>query len=143
MSKKLLWIVPTLIVVLILVYGGVKYPQYSAEWKEFDAAQKKIDQLLPGGSKYHWKPGLFSAVGELNLSGREITNKQPAVIVTNLSRVSTLVKLDLSNNAITDAGADRLGTLVHLQQLNLQGTKVTDAGVKTLKTNLPNCEISR
>ena len=47
----------------------------------------------------------------------------------------------LQNTQVTDACLEHLKGLTNLETLNLIGTQVTDAGVKNLQQELPNCEI--
>jgi hypothetical protein len=49
-----------------------------------------------------------------------------------IARMPRLVRLDLRETGITDAGLGRLGTLAELRELNLFGTKVGDASVPVL-----------
>jgi len=44
---------------------------------------------------------------------------------------------------ITDAGLVHLKDLTNLQDLELEGAKLTDSGVAELQKALPNCEINR
>ena len=44
---------------------------------------------------------------------------------------------------VADAGLVHLEGLTHLQYLNVNRTKVTDAGVKKLQAALPHCKIIR
>jgi hypothetical protein len=65
-------------------------------------------------------------VAELDLSKSSITDDQ----MGRLNEIATLlVKLDLSNTAVTDAGLVQLKHVPVLFNLNLAGTKVTPAGV--------------
>ena len=51
--------------------------------------------------------------------------------------LSSLQRLDLSYNNITDAGVQSLSVLSNLQQLNLGGcSNITDAGVQVLSRAL-------
>ena len=47
--------------------------------------------------------------------------------------MSRLERLDLTSNAITDAGLPALHGLHHLRRLFLKSTKVTKAGVERLR----------
>jgi hypothetical protein len=75
----------------------------------------------------------------------ECTNLVPNRI--GLEHLKSLTKylqcLDLEDTKVTDAGLEHLNGLTKLQVLNLRKTKVTDAAVKKLQQKLPNCKIAR
>ena len=50
--------------------------------------------------------------------------------------------LSLTGTDVTDAGLERLKGLSKLQRLKLQGTAVTEEGVKKLQESLPECKIT-
>jgi len=139
LPKFRIWMPILLLLLLVVGYGGAKYVQYSREWREFEAAWQKVEAAATGTHGYSWKPGLFNAVGEMSLSGCEMTDARLAP----LQGVSTLVKLDLSDNEITDAGLDHLAGLENLRELDLRNTKVSDEAVEQLKQVLPDCRIER
>ena len=56
--------------------------------------------------------------------------------------LTTLNRLNLSQNPITDAGLVHLRGLTELRELNVQLTQVTDAGVAKLQKALPKCKIT-
>jgi uncharacterized membrane protein len=49
----------------------------------------------------------------------------------------------MSERRITDTGLEHLRGMTQLQELSLECTEVTDAGVKKLQQALPNCTITR
>ncbi len=51
-----------------------------------------------------------------------------------IGRMEMLSRLDLSATKITDAGLESLRSLKKLEYLGLFGTKVTDAGLESLKS---------
>ena len=53
-----------------------------------------------------------------------------------------VVRVNLMNTEITDAGLVHLAGLTKLELFDLAETKITDAGVAELKKSLPNCRIS-
>ena len=53
------------------------------------------------------------------------------------------VRKSLMITEITDDGLEHLNRLTGLIILNLEGTQVTDDGVKMLQESLPNCKIKR
>ena len=54
-----------------------------------------------------------------------------------------LKSLNLEDTKVTDAGLKHLAGLKALKELHLDSTKVTDAGVSRLKRALPNCRIHK
>jgi hypothetical protein len=71
-------------------------------------------------------------ITELDLSKSTVTDDQLGV-VTSVGLTPLLLKLDLSNTAITDAGLEKLDNLRLLTQMDLSGTKVTPAAVERFK----------
>lgn len=71
----------------------------------------------------------------LNLSGKKISD----TILTTVSRLTNLTRLQLDNTSITDKGIASLQSLVDLQYLNLVGTIITAKGILQLK-NLPRLQ---
>jgi hypothetical protein len=57
--------------------------------------------------------------------------------------LNELQTLALVKTQIADAGLGQLKGFTQLQWLYLNGTKVTDQGVKKLQHALPNCKIER
>ena len=53
------------------------------------------------------------------------------------------IPLNLNGAKLTDAGLAQLATLDNLQQLQLVNSGVTSAGIKELKAKLPNCQVTR
>jgi hypothetical protein len=51
--------------------------------------------------------------------------------------------LSLWETEITDDGLEHLSGLTGLKILSLDGTQVTEDGVKRLQVSLPNCKITR
>ena len=54
-----------------------------------------------------------------------------------------LTHLDLDNTKITDAGLKELKGLGTLRTLRIGNTKVTDQGVTELQKSLPKCKIEK
>ena len=52
-----------------------------------------------------------------------------------------LIRLGLTNTAVSDAGIKSLSGLTNLNTLDLHKTRVTEAGVKNLSAALPKCRI--
>ncbi len=62
----------------------------------------------------------------------------------NLTDMSSLEDLQISYTHVTDLGLEHLKEMKSLRKLNLQNqSKVTRAGIKSLQTALPDCEITR
>ena len=57
--------------------------------------------------------------------------------------LSQLRRLDLENTKVTDAGLEHLKGLNQLHALSLYGTRVTEAGANKLRKALPRNGISR
>ena len=57
--------------------------------------------------------------------------------------MQNLETLNLNDTKITDAGLKEIAKLQNLTHLFLGSTKITDAGVAELKKALPNCRIHR
>lgn len=58
-----------------------------------------------------------------------------------LNGVALLETLNLNATKVTDAGLDHLRGLASLRYLSLKGTQVTHEGVRKLQLALPNCKI--
>src|SRR5262249_55677141 len=76
-------------------------------------------------------------ITNLNLSKTNVTDAHMAR-VNEMGIGNLLLKLDLSNTGITDAGLDKLDSLYLLTSLNLAGTKVTQAGVSQFRAARAN-----
>ena len=57
--------------------------------------------------------------------------------------LTKLEQLALDGSKVTDAGLVHLTGLTNLEVVGLERTKVTDDGAKKLQTALPNCDILR
>ena len=55
--------------------------------------------------------------------------------------LENVMRLDLEGTDITDEGLKELAKLQNLKELTLNGTKVTMSGVGELRKELPNCDI--
>lgn len=55
--------------------------------------------------------------------------------------LACVANVSFDGTQVTDAGLDNLSGLTQLRELDLNFTKVTDAGVKKLRQALPKCEI--
>lgn len=137
--KTWIWTLIVAPLLLIVGYGGMKYVQYSREWEQFEAAWQKVEAGVKGRHGYVWTPGVFSAVGEMDLADCGITDDK----LVHLEGVTTLVKLNLSDNDVTDAGLAHLVKLPGLRELDLRGTQVSDRAVQKLREALPLCQIER
>jgi hypothetical protein len=73
-------------------------------------------------------------ITELDLSKSTVTDDHLGLI-NDLGLSTLLLKLDLSQTAVTDAGFEKLVNLALLSDLNLVGTKVTPAAVERFKQN--------
>jgi hypothetical protein len=71
-------------------------------------------------------------IAELDLGKSTVTDDDLAAM-QEMGLLTVLVKLDLSNTAVTDAGLTNLEGCIFLSELNLTGTRATPAGVERLK----------
>jgi len=78
----------------------------------------------------------LSRVTELNLSKSTITDAQIASLVTEVP-MHTLIKLDVSNTEISDAGLLELPKLQLIYEINVKGSKITPAGLEQYKKARP------
>lgn len=85
---------------------------------------------------------LPTAIGELKkLEVLGLWSNQLTALPTEIGRLKKLAELDVGNNPLDDKSLDVLRPLHNLRFLNLSGTKVTKAGIDSLKIALPACEI--
>jgi len=75
----------------------------------------------------------------LDLQKTAITDK--ALETLAKQKPAALTRLNLYGTAVTDRGLAPLATITSLRALYLWQTKVTDAGVKMLSSQLPKCRI--
>jgi hypothetical protein len=71
-------------------------------------------------------------ITELNFSKTNLSDAQ-LDIMNDPEFAAVILKLDLSNTAITDAGLEKLTKLSVLGELNLTGTHVTPAGIERFR----------
>jgi hypothetical protein len=105
-----------------------KYPQGQA-WV-VDLSKVTIDDEVLNALKS------LGRVSELNLSGSTITDDQ----FVSLAKPETMgftFKLDISDTAISDRGFLAAAPLALLSNINVKGSKVTDAGVAEFKQKHP------
>jgi hypothetical protein len=72
----------------------------------------------------------------LNLAGTAVTG-------AGLEHLKGLVRLNLRSSAVTDEGLEHLHRLTQLRELDLTGTRVSDAAVRRLQEALPAMKITR
>jgi hypothetical protein len=77
--------------------------------------------------------------GVLALDGTRLTN---AGVQTIAARCEKLKRLTLRNTGITDEAVKALEQMTYLTELDVRGTKVTEAGARQLKKALPQCRIA-
>ena len=139
MSRNKILLLLLLLLLTGIGYGAAKYRRYSIEWKRFDNTWHDVKADLSGNYSYKWKPGLFSASGEMNLSNCQVTDES----VEKLRGLTTLVRLDLSNNDLTDVAIDPLLGMTNLRELDIRRTQITDEAVQSLKLTLPDIQVIR
>jgi mono/diheme cytochrome c family protein len=95
-----------------------------------------LDKLRQGGAR---ALPLAQGVNLLDVgfsSGGEVADAQLALLVPVATQV---YELNLAGSKVTDAGLEQVGKLANLRRLHLEKTAVTDAGLAHLK-NLANLE---
>lgn len=84
---------------------------------------------------------LLQALGEngddLIAALKTIARSEICVIVTD----GVVVGLNLDGSKITDAGLSKLASLEKMRWIGLARSQVTDAGVKKLRKALPDCNV--
>jgi uncharacterized protein (TIGR02996 family) len=78
----------------------------------------------------------LTALRELNVSANDLTDDWVVAFVRRFRRSAftrTLAVLDLSDNQITDAGADALSAMFDGVRLRLRGNRITPAGADRLR----------
>ena len=95
------------------------FPQGNASAVDLSGAQI-TDQLID-------ELGKLGPVCELNLRDDQLGK------MTSLGIPTFVLKMDISNTGITDAGLEKLDNMVVLSQMNLVGSKCTKAGVEKFK----------
>ena len=68
---------------------------------------------------------------------KTIARTEICVIITD----GVIVGLNLDGSKITDAGLSKLATLDKMRWIGLARSEVTDAGVKKLREALPDCNV--
>ena len=68
---------------------------------------------------------------------KTIARSEICVIITD----GVIVGLNLDGSKITDAGLSKLATLDKMRWIGLARSEVTDAGVKKLRKALPDCNV--
>ena len=68
---------------------------------------------------------------------KTIARTEICVIITD----GVIVGLNLDGSKITDAGLSKLATLDKMRWIGLARSEVTDAGVKKLRKSLPDCNV--
>ena len=84
-------------------------------------------------------------VDELDLDGTRVTDDGVAWLVKALTESQPPAKLralGLSNTTVGDAGIAALSKLTELEALHVEGTKVTDDGLKSLPPGLVELDLS-
>ena len=68
---------------------------------------------------------------------KKIARSEICVVVTD----GVVVGLNLDGSKITDAGIKKLTSLKKMRWIGLARSDVTDAGVKKLRKSLPDCNV--
>jgi hypothetical protein len=87
--------------------------------------------------------GLEHLKGLTQLQYLALPSKVTDAGLVHLKGLTALQGLYLWDTAVTDTGLEHLKGLTALRELDLKGTKVTEAGVDQLKKSLPNAKVWR
>jgi Leucine-rich repeat (LRR) protein len=85
--------------------------------------------------------GLKKLTG-LYIGGAKLTDAAVKDIANNMSNLVTLDLGAFAGTDITDASVPNLARLTKLKKLGLQGSRITDSGLKILREKLPDCTIT-
>ena len=100
----------------------------------------KLESLLFNSSVFTERHAM--AVGKLKLRNLQIhSSRVDDSMVRHLAGMERLETLDITHNPITDQGLAELKKVTTLKKLQLQGTRVTAAGVADFQSSLPNCDV--
>lgn len=132
-----------LVLVISLPLGGIAYLRHQAA--DFDLAAAPFEKLT-GRRIQASGDGMSVVVGrhgltQLNLTDADLDDDKLLALQCDLERLPALRWLSLARTAVGDDGLAALRNLHSLRSLSLNGTRVTDAGVKELQRALPKCEI--
>jgi len=130
------WRYPIIIVGLIFLAFV-----FSAAWLSLSqptAEMKAAGELEQLGARVDWSgrgpPCLGMArVLSVSLAGLMLVDDDLKKCVSNLNRLPWLVKLDISDNPITDSGLTEIGRIPRVQELCLSNTLVSGSGASALR----------
>lgn len=137
---------------------------------EYDKDQAKLaaakDKLAAVGAKIEIKQFPQGDAFIVNLSGQTLTNEtfghiaelvrvveldlskssfkdEDMALISNSDIRGVLMKLNLSDTALSDEGLQQLSEVYFLSELNAANTKITDAGISEFKTRWPNVKVKK
>ena len=137
---------------------------------EYDKDQAKLaaakDKLVAAGAKVEIKQFPQGDAFIINLSGQTLTKEtfdhmtelvrvveldlskssfkdEDMALISNSDIRGVLMKLNLSDTALSDEGLKQLSDVYFLSELNAANTKITDAGISELKTRWPNVKVKK
>lgn len=74
---------------------------------------------------------------DIQLGGKEAGDESLANLVPHLKNIERITRLQLQNTRVTDAGLAALEGMTNIASINLEGTAISDKGLDTLK-NISN-----
>ena len=138
------------VVVIAFCYLGVKT---HLRVRQADRQKQAVEYVQKLGGRVHydcerayWKggddrpPDPWSNVVCIDLNNSRVTD---ADLIPIVRATPELTYLYLDQTQITDSALEQLGGLDHLYCVTLRRTRVTDVGIKKLKSAYPHCEIVR
>jgi len=121
--------------------------EYDYKWKGYGTSRQWYDYRAepPGpvwlrralGENYFAEPVEIQLFADPKMHPEQFGDREAAQIAV-CSELQWLVLMDTS---ITDAGLRHLRALTKLSRLDLEGTRVTEAGVAELQRALPQCKV--
>ncbi len=125
-SRRSMFFLLALIIVPCAIFAGFFVRHRLACREAFDEVRRL------GGKSVGLKSGEENNIGEVDLSGTAVTDKDLPILVSRLVPTNGPASLKLARTAITDAGLEDLKPLTHLVRLDLSETRVTGPGLAWL-----------
>lgn len=144
----------------ILVFSALLAAQQSASFQQYRAV-RRVEALggrvtysheLSGDSS-PWIPAMFGQVERVTLggwhvspSGDEIADITSSTTDRDLAEIVFAIphlrRLFLVDTSVSDKSVDTLKSLHQAEHVCLEGTRISDAGFRRLKSHLPHCNVT-